>query len=190
MLIGQDRVRFFINRWKTGDKFFFILGLQMIVKPESPVFFLNLFYLHSQNAHRMAHLPAICKVTFLPAWYKRTGPEWRIVSCRLCSSQVTLSADSRQLTFNMGKMFFLSYFLIGCCLSSALGSLNLHGEPLFSGLTSFTIAVETLIVEKNSTCYVTSGDVSQCRRKRGIEERPQVLEHYGGFEIQPSAVLG
>uniref|UniRef100_A0A0P5N3Q1 Uncharacterized protein n=1 Tax=Daphnia magna TaxID=35525 RepID=A0A0P5N3Q1_9CRUS len=88
----------------------------------------------------------------------------------------------------MSNIFLVS-FLIGCCVSSAWASLNLHGEPLLSGLTSFTIVVETKTVEKQTTCYITSGVVNQCRRKRGIEEKPEFVQDEG-LEIQPSAVFG
>jgi hypothetical protein len=72
--------------------------------------------------------------------------------------------------------------------SSVLASLNLHGQPLFSGVTSFTLATATKIVNKSKSCYTTVGKVSQCRRKRGMEEKPQIqLE---GLDIEPSAVMG
>lgn len=79
--------------------------------------------------------------------------------------------------------------LIGL-FSSAWASLNLHGTPLFSGETSFTFVKETSTVTKSTTCYVTSGDVTQCRRKRGMEEKPEIAQMYGDFQIVPSAVLG
>jgi len=73
--------------------------------------------------------------------------------------------------------------------SSALASLNLHGQPLLSGLTSFTLEVETMTSTKGTPCYVTSGEVSQCRRKRGMEERPFILRFDNDYEIVPSAVV-
>ncbi|KAI9553400.1 hypothetical protein GHT06_021303 [Daphnia sinensis] len=85
----------------------------------------------------------------------------------------------------MSNLFLVS-FLIGCCVSSAWASLNLHDGPLLSGVTSYTITVETKTVDKMHTCYVTEGVVNQCRRKRGMEEQPV----YEGLEIQPSAVIG
>ncbi|XP_057378404.1 uncharacterized protein LOC130700375 [Daphnia carinata] len=85
----------------------------------------------------------------------------------------------------MSNIIFVS-FLIVCCVSSAWASLNLHGAPLLEGLTSYTIEVKTSQVTKKHTCYITSGVVTQCRRKRGMEEKIE----YGDFEIQPSAVIG
>ncbi|KAK4012585.1 hypothetical protein OUZ56_024825 [Daphnia magna] len=88
----------------------------------------------------------------------------------------------------MLKMFVL--LALAGLLSSAWASINLHDGPLLAGETSFTFEVTTSTFEKKTTCYVTSGVVSQCRRKRGMEEKPEVIESYDNLEIAPSAVLG
>ena len=62
--------------------------------------------------------------------------------------------------------------------------LSNEGQPLFSTATSFTLELTTTTLTKQTPCYVTSGDVSQCRRKRGIQESPQISE------IAASAVVG
>ena len=72
--------------------------------------------------------------------------------------------------------------------SSVLASLNLHGQPLFSGVTEFTFEVATSTLTKATPCYITEGKVSQCRRKRGMEEKPQIQSE--GLDIAPSAVMG
>jgi hypothetical protein len=77
--------------------------------------------------------------------------------------------------------------LIGS-MSAALASFNPHGQPLFSAVTSYTFTVVTASVNKSSTCYITEGQVSQCRRKRGIEEKPILLNR--NWPIAPSAVIG
>jgi hypothetical protein len=92
------------------------------------------------------------------------------------------------LIINMSKLMFVVLILIGLTCS-AWASLNLHGQPLLSGATSFTLEIETVNATKPTTCYTTSGQVTQCRRKRGMEEKPmQFLE--GELKIVPSAVIG
>ena len=74
-------------------------------------------------------------------------------------------------------------------MSSAMAHLNLHGEPLLSGLTSFTMTVTTATVTKPTTCFITSGEVTQCRRKRGMEEKPIYYDD-DNLKIEPSSVWG
>jgi hypothetical protein len=80
------------------------------------------------------------------------------------------------------------FFFITFQQSSVLASLNLHGQPLFSGVTEFTFEVATSTLTKATPCYITEGKVSQCRRKRGMEEKPQIQSE--GLDIAPSAVMG
>jgi len=72
--------------------------------------------------------------------------------------------------------------------SSALARFNLHGQPLLSGVTSFTLEVEQWTLVKPTTCYITSGQVTQCRRKRGMVEKP--IQYDGKGKIVPTAVIG
>jgi hypothetical protein len=58
----------------------------------------------------------------------------------------------------------------------------------FARATSFTLELETRTLTKPTPCFVTSGDVSQCRRKRGIEENPKIVSHHS--DLAPSAVVG
>jgi hypothetical protein len=96
--------------------------------------------------------------------------------------------ESHYLIINMSKLMFVVLILIGLTCS-AWASLNLHGQPLLAGATSFTLEIETVNATKPTTCYTTSGQVTQCRRKRGMEEKPmQFLE--GELKIVPSAVIG
>lgn len=70
--------------------------------------------------------------------------------------------------------------------SSVLAKINLHGEPLFTGVTSFSFDIYTSTTIKPTPCFVTAGVVTPCRRKRGINERP----HFVYSEISPSSVIG
>lgn len=81
----------------------------------------------------------------------------------------------------------LVVFLFVAFQSSVKASLILHGQPLFSGVTSFTLEIATKSVNKTESCYVTQGKVSQCRRKRGMEEKPEIQSE--GLDIAPSAVM-
>ncbi|XP_046454749.1 uncharacterized protein LOC124202459 [Daphnia pulex] len=86
----------------------------------------------------------------------------------------------------MSQMLIL-LVLIGS-MSAALASFNPHGQPLFSAVTSYTFTVVTTNTTKKMSCYTTEGQVSQCRRKRGIEEKPILLNR--NWPISPSAVIG
>ncbi|KAK4012584.1 hypothetical protein OUZ56_024824 [Daphnia magna] len=70
--------------------------------------------------------------------------------------------------------------------SSVLANINLHGEPLFTSVTSFSFDIYTSTTIKPTPCFVTAGVVTPCRRKRGINERP----HFVYSEISPSSVIG
>ncbi|EFX85986.1 hypothetical protein DAPPUDRAFT_237265 [Daphnia pulex] len=61
-------------------------------------------------------------------------------------------------------------------------------EPLFNGVTSITVTAETSTLTKATPCFITSTPVSQCRRKRGIVERPKMIQG-DNWEITPSAVI-
>ena len=87
------------------------------------------------------------------------------------------------MSTNALVVFFLVAFQ-----SSVWASLNLHGQPLFSGVTEFTFEVATATLTKATPCYITSGNVSQCRKKRGMEEEPEIRSD--GLEIAPSSVMG
>ncbi|XP_046656457.1 elastin-like isoform X2 [Daphnia pulicaria] len=79
------------------------------------------------------------------------------------------------------------FFLIGL-LSFSWAQFNLlAGNPLLQGVTSYTFSMVTTTKTKPTSCYVTSGGVSQCRRKRGIDEKPQLLQ-FDDFIISPSTV--
>jgi hypothetical protein len=73
-------------------------------------------------------------------------------------------------------------------MSPALAHLNLHGQPLLTGATSFTLEMETTTLTKPTTCFITSGEVTQCRRKRGMEEKP-IQYNNGNLKIVPTTVL-
>ena len=57
------------------------------------------------------------------------------------------------------------------------------------GATTFTLETMTTTLTKPTPCFITSGDVSQCRRKRGLEEKPQIVE-FEDLDIVPSVIVG
>ncbi|XP_057378528.1 uncharacterized protein LOC130700492 [Daphnia carinata] len=82
-----------------------------------------------------------------------------------------------------------AYLFLAGLLSSTWASINLHEGPLLPPATAFTFEVASTILFKPETCYITSGLVSQCRRKRGMEERPSIIQFDDDLEVAPSAVL-
>ena len=83
----------------------------------------------------------------------------------------------------------LLFFLAGL-FSFSWAQINLlAGNPLLQGATSYTFLMSTTTKTKPTSCYIKSGIVSQCRRKRGIVERPQLIQ-FDDLIISPSAVNG
>ncbi|XP_057378560.2 uncharacterized protein LOC130700528 [Daphnia carinata] len=82
---------------------------------------------------------------------------------------------------------FVLTFLVG--LQSFTWAYFTEG-PLFQGATSFTFEILTTTLIKPTPCYVTSASVSQCRRKRGVEEKPRIISFDDDLDIAPSAVIG
>lgn len=94
--------------------------------------------------------------------------------------------DSTEFHLPIEMKSLVLFFVV----ASARASLILHGQPLFNGVTSFTFQVATLTLTKPTVCYVTSDGVSQCRRRRGIEEKPRIIQFDDdSFDIAPSPVL-
>jgi hypothetical protein len=58
-----------------------------------------------------------------------------------------------------------------------------------SRVTSFTLTIKKSTLTKPTTCFITSGQVSQCRRKRGMEEKPLIIKFDEDDVIVPSAVM-
>ena len=86
---------------------------------------------------------------------------------------------------NMSQMSVVLFVCVGLMSPSTMARIHLNEGPLFSTATSFTLELTTTTLTKQTPCYITSGDVSQCRRKRGIEESPQISDI-----IASSAVVG
>ena len=82
-------------------------------------------------------------------------------------------------------MSVVLFVCVGLMSPSTMARIHLNEGPLFSTATSFTLELTTTTLTKQTPCYITSGDVSQCRRKRGIEESPQISDI-----IASSAVVG
>lgn len=82
-------------------------------------------------------------------------------------------------------MFALVFLL--ALQSSAWAQIQLLHGPLLTGATSFTISTTTSTVIKQTPCYIRENDrISECRRRRGIEEQPQI--QFLRSKIAPSAV--
>ena len=127
---------------------------------------------------------------------KKGNTQWEV--CRIkwvvATRRMTLSfADSYcQLVQDSRTKMLASQFTVVIFFvafqSSVRASLVLHGQPLLTGVTEFTFEVTTSTLKKATPCYVTSGVVSQCRRKRGMEEEPRIQSE--GLDIKPSEVTG
>ena len=104
------------------------------------------------------------------------------------SRTIRIHSKLNSLIYKMLSTKLLVVFFFVTFQSSVLASLNLHGQPLFSGVTEFTFEVATSTLTKRTPCYITEGQVSQCRKKRGMEEKPQIQSE--GLDIEPSAVMG
>lgn len=109
----------------------------------------------------------------------------RSICTKLCLSD---SSRLNQSSLEVFSKMFAFLFLAGL-FSSTWASLNLHDGPLLPPATAFTFEVTSSVLTKPTTCYITSGMVSQCRRKRGMEERPLIIHFDDDLEVAPSAVL-
>ncbi|KAI9553399.1 hypothetical protein GHT06_021302 [Daphnia sinensis] len=83
----------------------------------------------------------------------------------------------------------LAFLFLAGLFSSTWASLNLHDGPLLPPATAYTFELTSTVVTKPTSCYITSGIVSECRRKRGMEERPHIIQFDDDLEVAPSAVL-
>lgn len=62
-------------------------------------------------------------------------------------------------------------------------------DPFVPTTTSFTVTVSTLTTSKPYICYTIDAEteVTECRRKRGVEEKPDIIQSSQSV-IAPSAV--
>lgn len=81
-------------------------------------------------------------------------------------------------------MFALVFLL--AFQSSAWAQIQLLDGPLLTGATSFTISTITSTVVKQTPCYIKDFNIPECRRRRGIEEQPEI--QFLRSQIAPSAV--
>ena len=52
-----------------------------------------------------------------------------------------------------------------------------HYEPLLPAVTHFDIVTKTDTVVEAAPCYMTTGwHVSACKRRRGVEEKPVIID--------------
>ncbi|XP_045036332.1 uncharacterized protein LOC116932608 [Daphnia magna] len=95
--------------------------------------------------------------------------------------------DSSELEPARKMNIFVLIFLVG--LQSFTWAYFVEG-PLFQDATSFTFDISTSTLIKPTPCYITSDSVSQCRRKRGVEEKPRIIHFDDDLDVAPSAVIG
>ena len=106
----------------------------------------------------------------------------------IISHKLSLHNHSKVIAPANSKMSkLLAVILFIGVLSSVLARFNPHEGPLLSPLTSFTFTVSTVTTKKKTSCFITTGEISQCRRKRGIEEVPSIVQDEGKLQILPSA---
>lgn len=82
-------------------------------------------------------------------------------------------------------MKVLTVFLLALFQSCAWAQVD--NDPLLPPTTRFDIATSISTITKHTTCYITSGSISECRRKRGIQEKPEIIQ-FPEPNITPSEV--
>ena len=140
-------------------------------------------------SNQIYQMQRICSVyTTILRYIRATVFLWRSAVFRKnLNLKVHLSLERMEFSA-MSKLS--AFLLLVICLQSTRAQIDLlGGGPLLSGATSFTFVISTTTVTKPTPCFVTSGDVSQCRRKRGLEEKPQIVQH-ADSPIAPSPVVG
>ena len=140
-------------------------------------------------SNQIYQMQRICSVyTTILRYIRATVFLWRsAVFRKILNLKVDLSLERMEFSAVSKLSTFL---LLVICLQSTRAQIDLlGGGPLLSGATSFTFVISTTTVTKPTPCFVTSGDVSQCRRKRGLEEKPQIVQH-ADSPIAPSPVVG
>ena len=93
----------------------------------------------------------------------------------------------QQFHFN-SQMSMVGFVLFLIAFQSSSGVQMLDG-PLLNGATWFAVTAETSTLVQPTPCFITFDSVSQCRRKRGIEERPMIIQN-DNWDFAPSAVIG
>jgi hypothetical protein len=88
----------------------------------------------------------------------------------------------------VSEMSMVGFTLFLIAFQSSSGVQMLDG-PLLNGATWFAVTAETSTLVQPTPCFITSDSVSQCRRKRGIEERPIIIRN-DNWDFAPSAVIG
>jgi hypothetical protein len=88
----------------------------------------------------------------------------------------------------VSEMSMIGFTLFLIAFQSSSGVQMLDG-PLLNGATLFAVTAETSTLVQPTPCFITSDLISQCRRKRGIEERPMIIQN-DNWDIAPSAVIG
>ncbi len=106
--------------------------------------------------------------------------DWKTLFLTVVSFRQHLSHEMKVLIL----FYLVAYFQV-----SAWAHIQLHGQPLFTEATSVIFEIATWTSTKPTVCFITNDEISQCRRRRGIQEEPEIIKFRGGFGIAPSAIL-
>ena len=85
--------------------------------------------------------------------------------------------------------FLICLVLLVAILQSIQALSDFGPGPLLTGATSFSFTISTTTLIKPTPCFTAPNNVTQCRRKRGLEEKPEIIQ-FDHFELAPSAVVG
>jgi hypothetical protein len=92
------------------------------------------------------------------------------------------------MNFTIPNMFVLLLVVALQSSTCSAQAFSIFG-PLFEGVTSFTLVTSTSTTFKPTPCFITSGqNVTVCRRKRGIEEKQEVID-FDDEQVAPSEVM-
>ena len=98
------------------------------------------------------------------------------------------SFSSSSAVNGVGAGWFL-LLVAGCFFISPVRSQFGFFGPLLPPATIYNISTSTVSLTVGTICYVPAmANITECRRKRGIEEQPYVVDGITG-EISPSQVL-
>ena len=103
----------------------------------------------------------------LPSIKRSTKPFRVITTCH--DSQLTI-----EMIFSSIKLRFYLFVFLTTAVFNTKAQINVF-SPLLKPVTSFEIETLTSTIIQPTVCFITSGDVSTCRRRRGVLEEPDVI---------------
>ena len=75
------------------------------------------------------------------------------------------------MVFNIAAILTFLAITTGYCAKAQINAFS----PLLTPVTSFEIETITSTVVKPTVCFITNGQVSACRRRRGVLEEPEFI---------------